>query len=95
MKCMNARLARSLRALLLPPHLENHDLLKLSEEAELPLSSKDREVLGKLQRAIIWWAKYPVPKKAPDFELFGTGTGEAAEVRELLRHLERLARAYS
>jgi hypothetical protein len=79
---------------LLPRRLDHHDLLNLSEEAELPLSSKDQEVLGRLQRAIVWWAKYPVPKKARDFDLFGTGSGEAAEIRELLRHLERLARAY-
>jgi len=46
----------------------NHGLPSLSEKADLTLSAEEQELAGRLDAAIVWWGRYPVPKEAAKFD---------------------------
>ena len=46
---------------------KTHNLITLSKEAEVQFSDKEKGLLEILSEAIIWYGRYPVPKKEEHF----------------------------
>lgn len=45
-----------------------HKLIKLFEKADIVLSEEETNLVERIGDAVTWSARYPVPKKAKDFE---------------------------
>ena len=50
------------------PRQNTHDLAELWRDARVPLSRDKTGLLGILSEAIIWYGRYPVPKRAEHFK---------------------------
>jgi len=49
------------KTLRFPEELKSHDLLKLSELAQLSFNTKEEELLRRLTRSAVWFGRYPAP----------------------------------
>jgi hypothetical protein len=75
----------------LPAEFSSHRLTELA--APLGLSEEEREVLQVLERAVVWYARYPVPRRAEDFGFFGMPSKLVPAVLSLLGRLRDEATA--
>jgi hypothetical protein len=73
----------------IPKALGHHVLLRLADEAGVPLNVPQRSTLELLERSVVWQARYPFPKNPDRFQLFGAA--DAKGVRSLVNHLKRQA----
>jgi hypothetical protein len=75
----------------LPATLDRHSACSLAAEAGILLSGSQQKTLRFLEDGVRWFARYPFPKQASAYSLFGVGATDVASVEDLLKTLRAAA----
>ena len=71
----------------LPAGLAVHSVRRFVEEAGIILTPPEHETLQFLIQCVTWYARYPFPKSAESFTLFGINDDDVGRVSRLLATL--------